>query len=121
MIILDTLKEKDWELLLGRIKDGECTPFLGAGACFNVLPLGAKIANEWAQKWHYPLIESRDDLARVSQFLAIEYDPVFPKQEIRNLLKDVSPPNFKELKSLMVCLQILFTIYMSKIIRLKGE
>lgn len=92
----NTLEEKDWELLLGRIKDKECTPFLGAGTCFDVLPLGSKIANEWAQKWHYPLIESCDDLARVSQFLAIEYDPVFPKEEIRNLLKDVSPPNFKE-------------------------
>ena len=28
----DGLTERDWEILLTRVKAGRCTPFLGAGA-----------------------------------------------------------------------------------------
>ena len=40
----NTLEDKDWDPLLRRIKAGKCTPFLGAGAAYGVLPLGAEIA-----------------------------------------------------------------------------
>ena len=33
------LKEETWEILLERIRDKKCTPFLGAGACAGALPL----------------------------------------------------------------------------------
>jgi len=89
----NTLEERDWKLLLRRIKDGKCTPFLGAGACFGVLPLGREIARKWAQEYHYPL-EDTSDLARVAQFLAVEYDPMFPKEEILRLFENVAPPDF---------------------------
>ena len=50
------MNDRDWELLLGRIKDGKCTPFLLAPAInFGVLPLGGEIAGEWAQKYGFPL------------------------------------------------------------------
>lgn len=91
----DTLEQKDWDILLRRIKDGKCTPFLGAGACFGVLPLGSDIAREWAQEYSYPLQDS-GDLARVAQFLAVQYDPMTPKEEILNRLKGIGPPDFKE-------------------------
>ena len=39
-----TLTDKDWEILLRRIPLGKCVPFLGAGACYGALPLGAEIA-----------------------------------------------------------------------------
>ena len=73
------LEERDWELLLRRIKNGKCTPFLGAGACYGVLPLGSDIARKWAQEYHYPLHDS-NDLARVAQFLAVQVSesPVTP-------------------------------------------
>ena len=90
----DTLEERDWKLLLRRIKDGKCTPFLGAGACFGALPLGGQIAREWAQEHQYPL-EDCHDLARVAQFLAVEYDSMFPKEEILGQwFKEVAPPDF---------------------------
>jgi len=77
-----TLEERDWRLLLTRIRSGECTPFLGAGACYGVLPLGAEVAGEWAKEYSYPLDDSCQDLARVAQFLAVEYDNMFPKGEL---------------------------------------
>ncbi len=72
------LEETDWETLLTRVKGGKCTPFLGAAVNFGILPLGAEIANEWASSFHYPL-ESCSDLAKVSQFLAVNSDATRPK------------------------------------------
>jgi hypothetical protein len=92
----NSLEETDWDLLLRRIKAGKCTPFLGAGACVGTLPLGSKIAQEWAQKHQYPL-EDSSDLARVAQFLAVQYDPMFPKEEIlEEWFKNVTSPDFTE-------------------------
>jgi hypothetical protein len=92
----NTLEERDWNLLLRRIKAGKCTPFLGAGACFGALPLGGEIAREWTQEHQYPL-EDCHDLARVAQFLAVQYDPMFPKEEIlEQWFKEVAPPDFTE-------------------------
>ncbi|MGR9044612.1 MAG: SIR2 family NAD-dependent protein deacylase, partial [Gammaproteobacteria bacterium] len=88
-----SLEEEKWELLLERIKDGKCTPFLGAGACFGTLPLGSDIAREWANKLHYPLKDS-SDLARVAQFLAVTKDPMYPKEEILKRIKSIAPPDF---------------------------
>ncbi|MCD6160926.1 MAG: SIR2 family protein [candidate division Zixibacteria bacterium] len=92
----NTLRDKDWTLLLGRIRDGECTPFLGAGACYGTLPLGSDIARKWADKFHYPLQDSCDDLARVAQFMAVDFDSMFPKGEICRMFKDAASPDFNE-------------------------
>lgn len=92
----NTLEERDWRLLLTRIRSGECTPFLGAGACYGVLPLGADVAGQWAKEYSYPLDDSCQELARVAQFLAVEYDNMFPKGELAKKLRDVAPPDFSE-------------------------
>ena len=73
------LEESDWETLLTRIKSGRCTPFLGAAVNFGFLPLGGEIATEWADSLQYPL-DSRKDLAKVSQFLAVQTDATRPKE-----------------------------------------
>jgi len=39
--------EIKWDLLVDRINDGKCTPFLGAGACADVLPVGGAVAQTW--------------------------------------------------------------------------
>jgi hypothetical protein len=91
----NTLGENDWDLLLRRIKDGKCTPFLGAGAAYGVLPLGSEVAQEWARDKGYPL-EDAWDLARVAQFLAVTEDPMSPKEKIRERFRRIAPPNFSE-------------------------
>jgi SIR2-like domain len=90
----DKLPDSEWERLLRRIKRGECTPFIGAGACAGTIPVGASLAREWADKHDYPLVKDRDDLARVAQFLAVDQDPIFPKELIRDEIEDVVPPDF---------------------------
>lgn len=90
---MNTLEDKDWDSLLRRIQDGNCTPFLGAGACAGFIPLGSEIAQEWARSYGYPLTDCWD-LARVAQFLAVKRDPMFPKDEIVNRFRNVVPPDF---------------------------
>ncbi len=89
-----TLREQDWEILLGRIQKGKCTPFLGAGAAYGALPLGSDIAQNWATEYGYPLPDS-SDLARVAQFLAVSTkDSMFPKEKILESFKDCTAPDF---------------------------
>jgi len=88
-----TLGERDWENLLQRIKEKKCTPFIGAGACAGTLPMGSEIAREWANKYKYPLYDN-GDLARVAQFLAVEEDDMFPKENIQRRFKQIGPPDF---------------------------
>jgi hypothetical protein len=91
-----SINETEWLLLLRRIKDGKCTPFLGAGACYGVLPLAREIAKDWSREHKSPMTDC-DDLARVAQFLAVKFDPMFPKEELLKKFKGVSPPDFRAL------------------------
>ncbi len=88
LIIPNRLEEKDWDLLLRRIKSGKCTPFLGAGACCEKIPIGSQIAEEWAKKYDYPMEDSYD-LIRVAQFVAVTEDAMTPKEEICNKIKEL--------------------------------
>ena len=94
-----TIDDEDWEFLLERIKDGKCTPFLGAGACYGSLPLGGEVAQQWAEKYDYPLEDSWD-LGRVAQYLAVQRYPMFPKErllrEFTTTLAQKGAPNFQE-------------------------
>ncbi|HYI98033.1 MAG TPA: SIR2 family protein [Bryobacteraceae bacterium] len=90
------LEEKDWETLLTRLKAGKCTPFLGAAVNHGILPLGGEVANRWASDFDYPL-ESRSDLSKVAQFLAIKTDASRPKEMILDLLdREEKPFNFND-------------------------
>ncbi len=90
-----SLQETDWTVLLKRIRQGNCTPFLGAGASYGTLPLGSAIANEWAEEFGYPLDDSTD-LIRVSQYVAVEVgDAMYPKEELANRFRTVAPPDFR--------------------------
>jgi hypothetical protein len=79
-------EENDWQLLLWHIREGNCTPFLGAGAAVPTLRLGKDIANEWADEHRYPFPD-RTNLPRVAQYIAVENDDLFTKTKMRDELK----------------------------------
>jgi SIR2-like domain len=87
------LKEKTWEILLERIRDKKCTPFLGAGACAGALPLGGELSRDLADEQNYPF-EDRGDLLRVAQFIAVKSDPPRAKSMVVDRLKKAGPPKF---------------------------
>ena len=88
------LTPRDWELILSRIKSGKCAPFVGAGACYPALPLARDIAVDWSAEYEYPLDDAAD-LPRVAQYLAIQYDPMYPKERILDGIRAARPPDFR--------------------------
>lgn len=87
------MTEDNWKFLLGRIKAGRCTPFLGAGASSGAFPLGSEIARAWATEYSYPMADSYD-LARVAQFVAVTEDRMTPKDKIQEQFKEIPLPDF---------------------------
>lgn len=87
------LKEKTWKILLERVLEKKCTPFLGAGACAGALPLGAELARDLAAADDYPF-DDRADLLRVAQFIAVKSDPRRAKTLVVDRLKKAGPPKF---------------------------
>jgi SIR2-like domain len=87
------ITDENWKFLLGRIKAGKCTPFLGAGASSGVFPLGSDIARGWAKEYKYPMADSYD-LARVAQFVAVTVDPMEPKDRIQQQFQAIQLPDF---------------------------
>ena len=66
------IESTDWEVLLKRIKDGKCTPFLGAGVYSDGPSLRTSVAKKWSEQYNYPFTDGTD-LARVARFLTVEY------------------------------------------------
>lgn len=98
---MPSLDENKWKSLVNRIRQGLCTPFLGAGVHdTRTLPLGKTIALKWAEERRYPLKDT-EDLTRVSQYLAItDLDPMECKDELcRRWFTDVPLPDFNDPKS----------------------
>ncbi len=108
------LTDKDWNILIQAIQDSHCTPFLGAGVNSGLLPLGRDIALKWAKQYEYPLAD-KDNLIRVAQFLAVDYFPMFPKQEVIRLLRQAAEKNGsrKVPQALDILADIPFPVYLT--------
>ena len=89
------LTDDEWNELLTAIEDKKCTPFVGAGASAQWIPL-KEISTRWAEEFKYPLEES-DDISKVSQYLAIvRASELFPKKKLSEELSIINPPDFRE-------------------------
>lgn len=65
----DDAREAAWNRLIGNIEEGDCIPFLGAGACANHIPLGGQLALTWGERMGYPL-RDKTNLPAVMQYVA---------------------------------------------------
>jgi SIR2-like domain len=63
------LSNDDWEGLIEWIRNGLCTPFIGAGACTAMLPAAQQLSRELADTYNFPF-EDHGNLARVTQYAA---------------------------------------------------
>lgn len=90
------LSPDDWINLLSAIKLQRCTPFLGAGASAEELPVGGEIARKWAIDYGYPLPDS-GDLIRVAQFLKVDKGPAFLDSLVQDRFREKRvSPNFAD-------------------------
>jgi len=77
-----------WPALLRSIRKGQCTPILGAGLLESILGSTRDIAQRWAEQYHYPLApHQREDLPQVAQFLSVNQDKNFPRDEFGEYLR----------------------------------
>ncbi|MFC4061669.1 SIR2 family protein [Planomonospora corallina] len=85
------MDDADWERLINQLRRGDCTPFLGAGAC-RPLPKGAELSLRYAHRYGYPFADVHN-LARVMQYAeAVVRDPVDLKDGVCRLLRTYPPP-----------------------------
>jgi len=77
-----------WPALLRSIRKGQCTPILGVGLLEPMLGSTREIARRWAEQYHYPLApHEREDLPQVAQFLSVNQDKSFPRDELGEYLR----------------------------------
>jgi hypothetical protein len=94
-----TLTADGWDTIVQRIEDGNCTPFLGAGASVPAgtdpargLPTGEEIARRWIRE--YGLQGLPADLTQVAQHIGVRRDMMFPKDEMIRLVNAARVPDF---------------------------
>jgi hypothetical protein len=89
------VRETDWVRLVRQLRDGNCTPFLGAGACYRTLPTGRQLSRIWSTEYKYPFGDG--DLARVAQYAAHSVgDPVTLKEELARMFAGCGQPDFTD-------------------------
>jgi hypothetical protein len=87
--------EREWRRLTDQLRNGDCTPFLGAGACAGTLPVGAELSKSWADEYEYPFPDSANELPRVMHYASImEGDPVHLKRLVARRFFGQGPPDF---------------------------
>lgn len=90
------IQSTDWEVLMKRIKDGRCTPFLGAGVYSEGPSLRSAVAKKWATEYNYPFADGAD-VARVARFLNVEYgDAEYASGKYVEELAKLPTPNFDD-------------------------
>ncbi|HEV2761921.1 MAG TPA: SIR2 family protein [Pyrinomonadaceae bacterium] len=89
----DGWRDEDWQALLLAVEFKDCTPFLGAGACAGVLPLGGEVARALAREFNYPFPDDYN-LVRVAQYVAVQSSPKMPKYRIAQMFRGKGPPDF---------------------------
>jgi hypothetical protein len=91
------MTKSDWDLLLGQIEGGTCTPFLGAGASVPYIETGEPVARHLGRDQRVPAWDA-GNLPRVAQYLALNLDgqlsdPSIPKQKMIDYLKTRPSPD----------------------------
>ena len=77
------LEMKKWPALVRNIQAGRCTPIIGPDASEWLLGTRREIAARWAAKFGYPMDPgSNESLPQVAQYLAIEQDIMFMRDEL---------------------------------------
>jgi SIR2-like domain len=89
------VEDSDWSRLISQLQKGDCTPFLGAGACGTLLN-GEQMRETWASTYKYPFADN-GDLARVMEYAAVsEGDGITLKEKVCNYITDARRPDFED-------------------------
>lgn len=87
------MQEQDWDFLLQRIENGECTPLLGPAVNHGLLTPREELAARWTAEFNYPLPDT-DRFARVAQYLSFQRYQFFPNDQIAAEIRQAGQPDF---------------------------
>jgi hypothetical protein len=89
---------RKWPALLNNIKVGRCTPILGPGLTEWLVGSRQEIARCWAESFGYPMDpNSRESLPQVAQYLAVDQEVTFMRDELTKYLRAEIGRRFGEL------------------------
>jgi hypothetical protein len=93
--LLRAFDDDAWNHTVYLIRGGQCTPFIGAGASVDQVPLAAELAAGLSEEYGFPFEETRD-LARVAQYAAIHTDSrmYIKKRLVDDMLAALPRPDF---------------------------
>jgi hypothetical protein len=122
--------EREWQRLVEQVRIGECTPFLGGGACTGTLPPDADLSRYWAGNYEYPFTNEAN-LHEVMQYACVvEGDAVTVKRRVTEHLADMGDPDFTDpcqphallaRYPIKVYLTTNYDNYMSRALQLEGK
>lgn len=77
-----------WPAIIRSLRRGQATPILGSSLLESYVGTTREIARRWAETYQYPLEKcERDDLPQVAQFLSVNQDKGFPRDELESYLR----------------------------------
>jgi hypothetical protein len=94
--VIRAFDDNAWQQTVFLIAKNKCTPFVGAGASAEHLPIAGDLAAALAAEYDFPFDDDRD-LARVSQFAAVrEGNRQYIKERLADdMFASVSLPDFR--------------------------
>src|SRR6185436_17176528 len=77
-----------WPTLVNAIYEGRCTPIIGLGISETLIGSSRASARGWADTFHFPMApHEREDLPQVAQFMAVDQDLSFPRDELKKYIR----------------------------------
>jgi hypothetical protein len=87
-----------WPAIIRSLRRGQATPILGSSLLESYVGGTRQIARRWAETYQYPLEPcARDDLPQVAQFLSVNQDKGFPRDELESYLRRMLIERFSPL------------------------
>ncbi|HET9222790.1 MAG TPA: CHAT domain-containing protein [Roseiflexaceae bacterium] len=80
---------RKWPTLINSVRNGRCTPILGPGLVEPLFGSTREIAQRWAETYDFPMDpHEREDLPQVAQYVAVNQDEQFIRDELAQSLHD---------------------------------
>jgi hypothetical protein len=89
---VEEIGEEEWEFLLERINDQNCTPILGPGIYSDMFPFKSLI-QDWSRHPNFPFADL-SNLTLAAQFRAVSWGSIEPKNKIIKRLAELTSPDF---------------------------
>jgi len=78
-----------WPAIVRSIRRGQTTPIIGATLAEGTIGPPSALAVRWAERYGYPLAaHKREELHDVAQYLSVQQDRAFPREEIVDEIRD---------------------------------